>query len=74
MNVVCLSYRSFQHIVLFLCSLYDVKEGDCYDRKKSKVKVETIVTLTYSYFGGLIFVILSKPSNTWAGEAWDNFV
>lgn len=50
-----LIYRSFLHIVLFLCSLSDVEEGDCYDRKKSKVKVESIVTLISSYFGGCYF-------------------
>lgn len=54
--------------------LSDVEEDDCYDRKRSKVKLESIVTLVYSYFEDLIFVSLLKFSNICADGAWDDFV
>lgn len=54
--------------------LSDVEEDDCYDRKRSKVELESIVTLVYSYFEDLIFVSLLKFSNICADGAWDDFV
>lgn len=49
-------------------------EKDFYDRIKSKIKLESVVNLVYSYFGDLSFVSLLKVSNACAAGAWDDFV
>lgn len=49
-------------------------EKDFYDRINSKIKLESVVNLVYSYFGDLSFVSLLKVSNACAAGAWDDFV
>lgn len=72
MNVVCSSFE-LQELSALAQFLSDA-EKNFYDRIKSKIKLESVVTLVYSYFVYLCFVSLLKVSNACAAGAWDDFV
>lgn len=72
MNVVCSSFE-LQELSALAQFLSDA-EKDFYDRIKSKIKLESVVTFVYSYFVDLSFVSLMKVSNACAAGAWDDFV